>query len=125
VKSIRVSVAPGLEMLRTPIVVERENFRGLSIDSDLPHAYLGSNNVSIPEKHISTALLRKRFSRKHVLIHSTHYVDKEIYVKEIMMLSISVKKFLNVLMERLNLGLLNYLVYVQRKLNRTSKRTDI
>jgi hypothetical protein len=40
---IRVSVAPGLEMLWAPIIVE------LLISDFLPYAYLGSNIVSIPE----------------------------------------------------------------------------
>jgi hypothetical protein len=37
------------------------------------------------------------------VIYSTHYIDKAIYVKEVVMLITSMKKFLNVLMERLKL----------------------
>jgi hypothetical protein len=52
---VRVRVALGLEMLRAPIAVERVKFRRLSINGDLPHVYLGSNIVPIPEQLISIA----------------------------------------------------------------------
>lgn len=40
-------VALGFEMLSISIIFERVNFRGLLIDGDLPHAYLGSNTDCI------------------------------------------------------------------------------
>jgi hypothetical protein len=46
-----VNVAPGLEMLRAPVIVERVKFkRWLLINGDLPHANLGGNIDSIPEQ---------------------------------------------------------------------------
>jgi hypothetical protein len=46
-------------MLRAPITVERVKVRGLLIRGDLPHAYLCSNMVSVPEQVISIASLRE------------------------------------------------------------------
>jgi hypothetical protein len=55
-ESKRVSAVTGQEMLRSRITVERVKFRGLLMNGDLSHAYLGSNIVSTPEQLISIAL---------------------------------------------------------------------
>jgi hypothetical protein len=47
------------------------------INGDLPHAYLGSDVISIPEQLISIALLIKGKSEESLfIIYSIHYTDK-------------------------------------------------
>jgi hypothetical protein len=57
-ESMRVRATLRFEMLRASNAVERVKFRGLLMNDDLSHAYLGSNIVSIPEQLISIALRR-------------------------------------------------------------------
>jgi hypothetical protein len=66
------------------------------INVDLTHTYLGSNVVSIPEQLISTASLVKDKSGESpfYVVHSTYYINKLVHGRQIMMLTISVKKFL-------------------------------
>jgi hypothetical protein len=54
-----VSAALGLEVFRISITVERLRFIRLFININLPHGYLGSNIVSIPENIISIASVGK------------------------------------------------------------------
>jgi hypothetical protein len=63
-------------------------FRGLLINGDLPHACSALQTESGETLSVS---------------NPTQYAEEETYVKEILMLAVSLKKFLNVLMDRLKL----------------------
>jgi hypothetical protein len=89
-----VSEALSLEMLRAPVMLESIKFRGLLINTNLPHAGFYSRRAY---KHF---LARERSDESLFVIYSALYADK---VKEMMMLIITVKTFLNVFMKRLKL----------------------
>jgi hypothetical protein len=62
-ESIGVIRGLGLEMLTATVIVKIVKFRGLLINGDLPHAYLGSNVIFILEQLISIASLRESQER--------------------------------------------------------------
>lgn len=57
-ESIRVSAALGLVTLKVPVTAESVKLRGSLINGYLPHAYICSNIVCIPQQSISIASLR-------------------------------------------------------------------
>jgi hypothetical protein len=63
-----MSVSLGCGTLRTTVTGERVKFTELLINYDLPHAYLGDNDVPILEQLISTALLIREKSGDAVSI---------------------------------------------------------
>jgi hypothetical protein len=76
------------------------------INGNLPHAYLGSNIVYIPQQVISIVLLVKGNSGQSLfIIYSTPYTDKEIlrkrssfvyYIPEDVLSSLYVQTYLSV-----------------------------
>jgi hypothetical protein len=71
--------------------------RFVTINSDLSHAYLGSNIASVPEHLINIASpIRENSGESHFIIHFTKYIDKAV------LYSIS-EEVLTVLMDRLKL----------------------
>jgi hypothetical protein len=58
---------------------------------------LGSNDRFYSRTTYKHCLAKEKSGEGLFIIYSTHYIDEDFYVKEIMMLTISVKKFLNVL----------------------------
>jgi hypothetical protein len=72
-------------MLRAPVTVERVKFRGLLMNGDLPHAYLDGNIVYIPEQlRSNVSLIKGNSGESLIVICATHYVNRDIYVKEVL-----------------------------------------
>lgn len=69
--SERVVMALGLEMLRASTTVRRV-IRGLLVSVDLPHAYLDSNIVFIPEIRSISSLIKVKLGESLFVIYCTH-----------------------------------------------------
>jgi hypothetical protein len=60
-------------MLAAPIILRGVKFMTLIINTDLPHAYLGSNIVSVPELISTDSLIRGKSEESLFVIYSIHY----------------------------------------------------
>jgi hypothetical protein len=89
-KSLLIGIKrePRMELFRRNSIVRMF----VIIKGDVIHAYLGYNIVDIQKQLMETASLIMKMS------DSTNCINKQFYAQEAIMFTISVKKFLTVLM---------------------------